>query len=118
MPGPVAVHLDPAGGQQVAAVGEVSFTLRPALNRLDYRWPLPVLIDDSVIDVTLRLPRRNGSVRMVHMLEEVGPAELVGGVTLTPAVRRSLDQGQLSVHVTTMRHPEGLMVGRLRVSPF
>ena len=118
MPGPVAVHLDAADGQQVAAVGEVSFTLRPALNRLDYRWTLPLLLDDSVIDVTLRVPRRNGGVRMVHLLEEVGPAELVGGVTLSPALRRFLDQGQLSVYVTTMRHPEGLMIGRLSVSSF
>lgn len=118
MPGPVAVHLDAADGQQVALLGEVSFTLRPALNRLDYRWALPVLLDDSVIDVTLRVPRRDGGVRMVHLLEEVGPAELVGGVTLSPALRRFLDRGQLSVYVTTMRHPEGLMIGRLSVSSF
>lgn len=118
MPGPIPVHLDPAAGQPLSAFGPVSFSLRPALNLLEYRWTVPNLRDDAVIDVTLRVPRRDGGARMVHLLEDVGSSELVGGVTLSPSLRRFLDQGQVSVHITTMRHPEGLMVGRLSVSPF
>ncbi len=86
MLGPIPVKFDPTVDTGRSASVDISFTLRPALNRLEYQWTAPNLRDDAVMDATLRVPRRDGGVRMVHLLEDALSWELVGGGHALPVI--------------------------------
>ncbi len=115
MPGPRVVDALPTGEADgvVSVVGDL--VLSPALNRLSYDLRVDGPQAHEIIEVTLRVAMPAASAEVVHLLDELGEPLLSGTVTLTPALRRWLDEGALTLHVSTIEHPNGFHVAALRL---
>jgi len=109
------VDMAPADEVPASLVVRADILLHPALNRLEYTLTLPATTVGTVLDLVLRVPRPGGGFRVVHLLNEAAAPEVTGSVTLSPALRRWLDAGEMTLHIVTDRLPDGLRVGHLSV---
>ena len=115
MPTPRVVEIVAPPSAEDGLAVDADLVLNAALNRLEYtvRWTLPT--SDAVVDVVLRVPRSDGRFRVVHLLNETDAEEAVGALTLSPALRRLLEGGEMRMYVLTEGMPSGRLVGALRI---
>lgn len=89
--------------------------LHPALNRLEYTVHLSAQPEGTVIDLVLRVPRADGGTRVVHLLDVSDVSDLTGELTLSPAIRRRLNAGEVTMYIVTDRFPAGVHIGNLSI---
>ena len=102
MPGPRVVEALPTGEAEGVLSVVADLVLSPALNRLAYDIRIDGPQAHEIIEVTLRVGTPAARADVVHLLDE-----------LSPGLRICLDEGALTLHVSTIERPAGFHVARL-----